>query len=430
MKPQTTIKSIKIENVRGISSCNFIFDQPEMIGNKFHILVAPNGFGKTSIAQAFDSLRPRSLKVSTTVAHKNDETLVPSIEISYKYDGQDKVARADNSKNEIFKEFSVLVIKSRVKPHATSISGYNKFAKPKASMIIDPITLVEKVPERFKIKYNNEIYKIVFGHNMKILPDMDKILNCPIVLSNFLAKADELKLGRKGFWDSVNSVFHNMKEQKGNKLQMRNWIEQQLVPQLRNIPELARLVDLINHDSKSSEVDNFLLAYQFTKLYIDSLGDLRKHHQRSEYDKKKDRCKEMLKIINSNPEWINVVIKETKGALIVGFPEATQMSNGQRDLLSFVMQLLKAEFELKGQRAIIVVDEVFDYLDECNLLFAQYYFSRFCNGFAVELFPLILTHLDPIVFSHSVLGFGKKDIRKVNFLIRLILKSVGMDLQR
>ena len=47
MPVQTKIKSILIENVRGISARNFVFDNPEMIGNKFHLLVAPNGFGKS-----------------------------------------------------------------------------------------------------------------------------------------------------------------------------------------------------------------------------------------------------------------------------------------------------------------------------------------------------------------------------------------------
>jgi len=48
------IREIKIENVRGISSKTILLD---MHPNKVTFFVAPNGFGKTSIARAFASLK-------------------------------------------------------------------------------------------------------------------------------------------------------------------------------------------------------------------------------------------------------------------------------------------------------------------------------------------------------------------------------------
>ena len=54
------ICSIKIENVRGIASKEFTID---LHPNKPAILVAPNGYGKTSVAVAFKSLRQSKLEI-------------------------------------------------------------------------------------------------------------------------------------------------------------------------------------------------------------------------------------------------------------------------------------------------------------------------------------------------------------------------------
>ena len=100
MAIQTKIRSISIENVRGISSAKFVFDVPEMLGNKFHLLVAPNGFGKSSFAGAFSSLKPRSLKLPSSLLHKEDESNKAKIEISYSVDDIEMTVSADEGSNE------------------------------------------------------------------------------------------------------------------------------------------------------------------------------------------------------------------------------------------------------------------------------------------------------------------------------------------
>jgi len=182
---------------------------------------------------------------------------------------------------------------------------------------------------------------------------------------------------------------------------------------------LAAIAGLFANFSQFNEVERFLIAYQFAKAYADDAKSLMKQHNWRSYLAGKKRCLDLLAAVNSNPAWINVSVTETKGHLIAEFPVATKMSNGQRDLLVFVAQLMKAEFDLTGERGILVVDEVFDYLDECNLLVAQFYVTRFVERFkskGAELFPIFLTHLNPDVFKHSILGLGKKDLRKIHLL--------------
>jgi len=55
-----TLKKITIEHVKGISNRNF---ELNILANKPSLLVAPNGFGKSSFATAFNSLQTNKLSV-------------------------------------------------------------------------------------------------------------------------------------------------------------------------------------------------------------------------------------------------------------------------------------------------------------------------------------------------------------------------------
>src|SRR5690606_29848622 len=107
-----------------------------------------NGYGKSSFAAAFDSLKPRSLKIHPSLLHKNDAANVAEIEIVYTDAGVEKTIIADESRNEISKVFSVSVITSKLKPKAVAKTGFNQYMKPTASLIVEPIVLVDRIPGR------------------------------------------------------------------------------------------------------------------------------------------------------------------------------------------------------------------------------------------------------------------------------------------
>ncbi|MFP3547725.1 hypothetical protein SB748_30560, partial [Rhizobium sp. SIMBA_035] len=74
------IKKIIIENIKGISNNTFDLD---ITPNKPSILVAPNGFGKSSFALAFKSMNQRRIKLNEDDLHKNNILLQPKISIEY-----------------------------------------------------------------------------------------------------------------------------------------------------------------------------------------------------------------------------------------------------------------------------------------------------------------------------------------------------------
>jgi hypothetical protein len=421
MSVQTKIKSILIENVRGISAREFVFDNPEMIGNKFHLLVAPNGFGKSSLAGAFRSLKPRSLYIPPSLLHKNKEENKAKLQITYSVNGTEQTVLADENTNEISKVFSISVINSKLMPKAAARTGFNVHAKPKASLIIEPVTLVEKVPVNPGSPFSTSGFKDEFGDCWKILTNIKSLLENELFLNGLLSLPAISAFSRKTVWNKLDKIFEDIKSERGTAVQIIGWIRANKLADLLAVSELVEIMELVSNFSDADEVDRILVAYQFARFYHKDSKLMLSIRDWQNYASSKKRCDELLKQTNSNPEWISVSVIQTKGKLIADFPEAITMSNGQRDLLSFVAQLMKAEFEMAGARAILIVDEVFDYLDECNLLAAQYFVSKFVERFksnGAEIFPLFLTHLDPNVFKHSALGLGKKDIRKIHFLDR------------
>ena len=64
------IKTIEITNVKGVGHNLFNLD---LVPNRPNILVAPNGFGKSSFAIAFDSLRGNRIELDEKNYHKKTQ---------------------------------------------------------------------------------------------------------------------------------------------------------------------------------------------------------------------------------------------------------------------------------------------------------------------------------------------------------------------
>src|SRR5690606_37040219 len=99
--------------------------------------------------------------------------------------------------------------------------------------------------------------------------------------------------------------------------------------------------------------------------------------------------------------WKDVKPVTRKGSLVVAFPPAIHISNGQRDSLCFAAELRKIERSISSRDIILVIDEVFDYLDDANLVAVQYYITRLIKKIREKqriVYPLIFTHLNPYYF--------------------------------
>ena len=108
------IRKIEIQKIRGICLLEIPLD---IHPNKPTFFVAPNGFGKTSIATAFNSMNRNKIKLPNEYRHNNDQTAEPLIRIT---DDNDTVYYANHTSNTISTEFSVFVINNQIRPKASA----------------------------------------------------------------------------------------------------------------------------------------------------------------------------------------------------------------------------------------------------------------------------------------------------------------------
>lgn len=170
------IKKITITNIKGIGDGTtngvFEFDIPK---NKPSIFVAPNGFGKSSLATAFKSLKRSKIDLHKDDFHQGNDSFSPKIEINYlDDDGQTHVVNATESTNEIESIFDCFVINNQVyaKAKKNRIRG-NVIAS--ASLETPPIVLSSSIPERKAFSYSHTDQKTRIGRNGKVLPNISRI---------------------------------------------------------------------------------------------------------------------------------------------------------------------------------------------------------------------------------------------------------------
>lgn len=417
------IKTIEIENIKGIGSGQeakiFALD---IIPNKPSLIVAPNGFGKSSFSTAFNSLNKNRIKLDKDDFHKQDEQNKPIIRL--KFQKPDKTVidlLADENSNTISDYFDYFVINNQVKAKGVG-QNFAGRTNVSASLNIEPIILIENIPHQIDIKYSYNTFKTNFEKIGKILPNLNSIFSC-LGLFVELQKTENLTIldrtKNKGevirvdcFKQRVNQQTQNISKQdiityiRNNELNYL--IETYYLNQLQII---VKKFDL--NFQLDKEIESFLVALQLIELYHSDKQHFKDFCKRKEYESDKENYKKLFKDFNST--WLDFRPKEKENSLILEFPKAHLISNGQRDVLCFMALLEKAKKKLTRQNSILIIDEVFDYLDDANLVAVQYYTTQFINEYKSKyIYLLILTHLDPLYFKGYV--FGRKHKLKLYYL--------------
>lgn len=400
-----TISQIKIRNIKGISDKSF---KVQLIPNKPNLLVAQNGFGKSSIATAFSSMNTKRIALDVKDHHMEDEELEP--ELSIIINGQ--TLTADSSKNEIRKQFDVLVINSGLTPKAKK----HFKGSVSSSLEIKPIT-ISKIPKKTEFSYKTTESKENFGSNGKILPNISDLLK-DFRLLEAIRDIDLSKFTQKRIQNALSDFIENINQQKGTSAEISQWILETHRVHLRAMPLLSQLGKRISELGLSnSKVEAFFSAYQIATIYSSSPKEFSAAVEWLNYESIKAHYQDLLSNFKSSDwQWAKVEEIKTKKELVITFPKAHQLSNGQRDLITLVTQLHKTLYEGSRKPLILVIDEVFDYLDDANLVSFQYYVTSIIEAYKEQeqiIYPLILTHLDPGVFFDFC--FNKHKI-KINYL--------------
>lgn len=395
------ITEITVRNVKGIE--NHTFDH-NILPNKPTIMVASNGFGKSSLAIAFDSLKQTGISLDKTHFHKNDVTKLPEILVTFDDGSAIHNLVADNQRNTIKDHFETLVVRNSLKPTANlqNIGGRHN-ASP--SLNIEDIVLIRTIPEKVGFDYKYADTKRDFGSSGKILPNLKDILsNKEFVLALHDAnvhfdRLDGLRNAAKivAFKNHTNQLTGTANQIIGNL---------DFTP-LDGVDPLENAVPVIQKYFPDDQ-NPLLIAMQVADEFVAS--DMVNIAKRYGYDLKKGQAEKLLEPLTDTWQTIKPKENRQKG-LVVEFPKAHQISNGERDIICLVAKLIKFAFQLKKERSILLIDDVFDYLDDANLIAVQFYISNLiqqAKDMGVEIYPIILTHLDPIYFR--TFSFKKQKI--------------------
>lgn len=426
------IKQIKITNIKGIGSntknseVNF-----DLHPNRPLIFVAPNGFGKSSIATAFNSLNPTKIILHKDHFYKSDEDNDPQIEVEFHTGGNQTNLIADKDSNQLRPYFDWFVINNQVfaKAKKNRIGG-NVIAS--ASLETPPIILRNSIPENIKYAYSISNQKVKFGNNGKLLENITGVYSnkkFAIEISNYFRILD--KTNGQRIQEAIQNFIDRVNNQAGTAEELKEWIDDNelgnlsVINYLEDIAQLLRNFDL----GYNNDADYYLSAIQIVNDYNRDRNIFKAAVKRKIYDLEKEKYNKTFEDFNSS--WKDFKPKEKNGKLIVEIPKAIHISNGQRDVMCFISLLKKAELHLNKENSILIIDEVFDYLDDANLIAVQYYITQFIEKFKIlgkNIYPIILTHLNPYFFKNftfskqKVFFLDKKDAQ-INQHLKKILEN-------
>lgn len=390
------ITNIKIENIKGFGVTDNNFDL-EIKPQKVNILVAPNGFGKSSITTAFSSLIRGKIKVEDNNMYRKDNSLVPSLSVTL--DGVNLVANSRT--NTISKEITCFTINNRLKVQTTS-KAFNGISTTKGFLSIDSIIVFDSIPQKVSGLYKYSDIKTNFGANGKVLTNLSDLFSQNKFLDRIQYGFECLeKFETKKRSDLIDDIKTKIKQLTGNREEVIAKITDDFFTDIENESFYRDFGELFKDITDLSAFERFSLFYQIRFLFKNKKEDLLKASRRASYDIFKERFDNNIQHLNTT--WKNIASKKNKDSLIVEFPHADEISNGQRDVLTFIVQLIKFKSTLKrGKTYLLIIDEVFDYLDDANVIAAQYYLSTLLKDSNCKIYPIIFTHLDPKYFRNYI----------------------------
>lgn len=391
------INKIVIDHIKGID--HFEFSQ-ELYPNRPNILVAPNGYGKSSFATAFLSAKNGPIVLKPEECHNEDINNIPKLEV-FLNNGQTLVA--DNNTNTIIGQYSIHVANNQLIPNAKA-KHFGQRTHAKADLDIRPTHVIRNVPKPESFTYHLPSLKRIFGLNNKVLVNISNIYKNPKELAQIENGINFHTFELQPYIKAINKAIDQINSipAKVSAASIKDEIERIGIMSF-DIPDWNTLVLNIETVLRCRLADASLSAWQYIEIRK-SMGNVKykKALAFANFLYIKSTIDSTLESLNPVRDRFSIVSKVEGNNLIIRWPKAHQISNGQRDIMVFIAQLLECEFQSE-KNCILVIDEFFDYLDDANLVAFQYYVSTLIDRFKRKkrlIFPILLTHIDPKYLKH------------------------------
>lgn len=397
------ITNISIKNIKGYGDPATSIDL-ELKANRVNLLYAPNGSGKSSLVTAFASLRSRSLAVEKENKYHMDEALDAELKITL----DDEVLTANKQKNEISPKLTSYVINSGVIPGTTQHNMGKGFTSVSSYLDVEDIELVATVPENVLPSYKITEIRKQFGVNGKILPNMpvflDKIflLDCELIGKElYTFKQAQYRM------NYVSHIQNHLNGMRGTAENIVALVDDDLFADLEANENYSRIMSVMGKYVGSDDLfARYAFFYELFYFWENNKEIIRKANRRTEYENYKRTIDENLLLLDRT--WKEVQTVETEGKLVLQLPRADEISNGQRDNLTLITELLKFGSLLKeGKQYLLLIDEVFDYLDDANTIAAQCFLTNILKKWKGSVYLCILTHLNPYSFKNYIFSEDK-----------------------
>nr|WP_321416141.1 hypothetical protein [uncultured Allomuricauda sp.] len=414
------INSIEIINVKGISNKKF---ELQLAPNKPNILVAPNGYGKSSFAKAFDSLKSSKIELDDKNYFNNSKANRPELTLTL---SNGKILSADDNQNTISSDFDVFVINNQTEPKST-VQSFNGYSFAKTTLEIKSTVLVKTIPQKVNFGYSSSSLKSTFGVNgNRVLKNISNLFKCSQLFYRIENEIDFSRFNLKAYKTAMPLQLESINEIDATGSEIKQWIADNILKNLDELPELKKILKIIGSFG-FAEIDNdadlYLTTWQILEVRNNLGANFKKACKYLYYLAEKEHYKETISSFNPVKERFDIKPKEEKNSLIVHWPKAHEISNGQRDILTFIALLLKSRRDFKKNDCILIIDEIFDYMDDANLISFQFYISTFIDEMKRKkrrIFPILLTHLDPLFFNHFCFNDSKI---QVSYLKEINIKS-------
>lgn len=403
------ITNITIEKVKGIENKTFNIEIKE---NMYNLLVAPNGFGKSSFFAAFDSLRASKMELKDSYAPIGGDTV--SCKLSITDNGI--TYSADNTSNQLYAEYNIYCINCRLTPKAIG-KNFNGHVAASGYLGIEHIEL-KKTPQNVSFGYKYSTMQSYLTKHKNLLKNLYSYFGNPYythMLVDCYPNFEKLLSKRRK--EMIDNVLEKIYALHGTIQEIKDHFDESWLDNIKGEECYKAVVETIGRSylelNTMSELDKFLFVFQMLELYERNKTIFKKAVNWADYEVLKSQLNNHIEMINTTGQ--NIVCKEDKGSLMLSFPKAHTISNGQRDVLVLSMMLKMAALKLTpSKKHIFIIDEVFDYLDDANILAAQYYISGIVNKALNEniiVYPIIMTHLSPERFKNYAFPDKKLNVQ-------------------
>lgn len=382
------INSIQIKNVRGIGDKTI---QLNMLPNKPSLLIAPNGSGKSSFAFAFQWLNRLRLKLDPDNAFKGDVNNKPELIVETD-EPENNIYVADESHNDVSKRFGIAVINNGLS--ATTPHVYNGIQTDKARISVPDIVLLDKMPSNIQL---NDNFLDIYGFSES--PEgLFPVISAFIESNRFMALLDyeSLKMTKRPM-QSLQKILDRIKAYDGTRNEMQNKIMLEEKENLESFMQIRYAEDAFKkYQSDLSEVKQLLYALRLVTLAYRLSDEFIARIAYSQAWIEEERIKKLFGSLKST--WKELKPHRIGTQVILKLGDVQRISNGERDILILLGHLFEASRKLNKVDNILIIDEVFDYLDDANLIAAQHYINLFIRQLKDEsknIYPIILSHINP-----------------------------------